>query len=538
MSLAFKKKEWKKRLREIVNKSLIDNTQEESLRLMIESSDPENFIVAEECIKTVIRTKLKIGLNNGQSTAFDNIVDFLENPQHDALVLKGYAGTGKTYLVKKILEYIMYSTDNKEVAIGAPTNKAVSVLYKSSMQEGMDGYVFEDIFEMNSRITYSTIHKLLGLKEMITDDGEQMFVVDKINNSELSKYKYLIVDEVSMLDDKLCRDILKFASAVKIIFMGDPAQIPPVNREDSIPFKEGTAYNFKKVELTEIMRQKGNHPIVSESFKIRQNLQKIQPLPMLSTQLNDKDHGIVFLDGKKDRAQIKPLLKQYFVSEEYEKNTDYFKVIAWKNKTVAYINDVARELVYGEMHKLNKFIPGESLIVMKPVFLKNEIENTAYYKVVFNTSEEITIRHVTVKPRKFSEGPFSLSMKVYELAVESFDPSDPLHPYKNTIYVVHEESAEDYMKLQEAAKKVAMTTKDGRAWVRYFNIMKWSANVGYNYAITGHKSQGSTYKNVLVLEEDIDQNRKIVERNRIKYTVYSRATDKLFVLRENYPALV
>jgi hypothetical protein len=259
---------------------------------------------------------------------------------------------------------------------------------------------------------------------------------------------------------------------------------------------------------------------------------------MLSTQLNDKDHGIVFLDGKKDRAQIKPLLKQYFVSEEYEKNTDYFKVIAWKNKTVAYINDVARELVYGEMHKLNKFIPGESLIVMKPVFLKNEIENTAYYKVVFNTSEEITIRHVTVKPRRFSEGPFSLSMKVYELAVESFDPSDPLHPYKNTIYVVHEESAEEYMKLQEAAKKVAMTTKDGRAWVRYFNIMKWSANVGYNYAITGHKSQGSTYKNVLVLEEDIDQNRKIVERNRIKYTVYSRATDKLFVLRENYPALV
>lgn len=537
MTIAFKKKAWNKRITEIYDKDLIDKEQKASLTMMIDSSDPENFTVAEECVKTLIRTRLAVGLNQGQSAAFEEIVDFIENPEHDAVVLKGYAGTGKTYLVKKILEYITYSTDQKKIAIGAPTNKAVSVLYRSSMQNGMDGYVFEDIFEMGSRITYSTIHKLLGLKEVITDEGEQMFVVDKINNSELSNYHYLIVDEVSMLDDKLCRDIMKFSKRVRIIFMGDPAQIPPVNRTDSLPFKTNTGFNFKLVELKEIMRQKGDHPIIAQSFKIRENLDKTQPLPVLKTELNDADHGIVFLDAKTDKPKIKELMKQYFMAPEYEKDTDYFKVIAWRNKTIDYINNIAREIKYGALHSQSRFIPGEALIVMKPIFMKRD-DDDRYYKMLLTTSEELKVKKVTEEFTKFAEGPFSLSMKVYKLFVESFDPEYPDNPKSNVIFVVHEESAEDYKRLQEAAKQHAVTTKDGKAWVRYFNILKWSANVGYNYAITAHKSQGSTYKNVLILEEDIDQNRKTLERNRIKYTVYSRATDKLYVLRENYPGLM
>jgi len=45
--------------------------------------------------------------------------------------------------------------------------------------------------------------------------------------------------------------------------------------------------------------------------------------------------------------------------------------------------------------------------------------------------------------------------------------------------------------------------------------------------------QGSTYKNVLIIEDDIDRNRKTLERNRIKYTAYSRASKLLHILRKN-----
>ena len=344
----WKKKQWKKRVCEMQAKELIDEGQLRSLELMIDSSDPENFTVAEELIKNLIREKLSHGLNKGQTKAFQNIVDHLENPEHEAVVLKGYAGTGKTFLVKRIMEYIVYSTDDKTIAIGAPTNKAVAVLYNNSMSSGMNGYVFENLFNMEARITYSTIHKLLGLKEIITDDGQQLFEMDSINNSKLSDYSYLIVDEVSMLDDKICNDIMKFSKKLKIIFMGDPAQIPPVNRTDSIPFKTGHKYSFKTVELTEIMRQKEGHPIIDLSFQIRNNLHVRQPIPVLKTNLDQRGHGIIYMDSKTDKGLIKPLLKKYFKCAAYDKDIDYMKVIAWKNKTVDYINNVVRELKYGK----------------------------------------------------------------------------------------------------------------------------------------------------------------------------------------------
>lgn len=542
MNIEIKKRRLSKRLPELLDKELINSVQSDTLNMMIESSDPENFTVAESLVKSLIRTKLSYGLNVGQTQAFESMIDFLEYPEHHAVVLKGYAGTGKTYLVKKVLEYIIATTYNEKVAITAPTNKAVSVLYKGAL-ENEKSQLFEDIYKSDVRITYSTIHKLLGLKEMISDNGIQSFVVEKANMSDLSNYSYLVVDEISMLDDKLCKDILGFmpnsGSQLKIIFMGDPAQIPPINKTDSIPFSSSKThlYNFKHIELTEIMRQKGDHPIIDASFKIRNNLKRPQPLPVLATNLNSNDNGIVYLNSKTDKHKIKDLLKQYFVSADYRKSKDYFKVIAWRNKTIDYINNIARELMYGEEHHKSRFIVGESLIVVKPIFEKKDIESK-YFSVVLTTSEELQVQKITLLDYTFREGPYKLKVKIYNLKVTSFDPEDPANPFVNTIKVIHEDDMAQYEALVEKTAAYAKRTKQGKDWVTYFNILKWSANVGYNYAITAHKSQGSTYENVLILEEDIDQNKNVVERNRIKYTVYSRASNKLFVLRDNFPELV
>jgi ATP-dependent exoDNAse (exonuclease V) alpha subunit len=69
-------------------------------------------------------------------------------------------------------------------------------------------------------------------------------------------------------------------------------------------------------------------------------------------------------------------------------------------------------------------------------------------------------------------------------------------------------------------------------WKDFYEAKKWSANLGYNYAITAHKAQGSSYENVLILENDLNLNSNIVERNRIKYTSYTRASNKLFIYRK------
>lgn len=532
-----KKKElWQKRVDELLLKEIIDKEAAEGLTQMINSPDNENFTLVEEVLKDSIRKKLSENLNTGQNDAFYKMVDFLENPQHDALVLKGYAGTGKTFLVKRIIEYIAQTDHRKTIAISAPTNKAVNVLFRDSPSnaESMHAYVLDDIFDANSRLVYSTIHKLLGLKEIITESGEQLFQTDARSKSDLSNYNVLIVDEVSMLDDKLCTEIMKLCKDIRIIFMGDPAQIPPVKKDDSIPFRINQPYNLNIVELTEIMRQKEGNPIIKVSFEVRNNLTKEHAVPVIKTEVNEEGHGVIFMDNITEREYVKPLLEKYFKTDEFKANSDFMKVIAWRNKTVSYINKVVREILYGE--KPATYVVGEKLIANKPIFEKtvvtrgrNKYDN---WSVKYSTSEEFEIANVGTIEKYMSEGNYSVKLTFYKLDI-IVDNAMKGGMSKDTIYVIHEDSAVEYEMLLDASKKLAKATFFPQNWAIHFNIQKWSANVTYNYAITGHKSQGSTYKNVLVIEEDLDMNKKVVERNRIKYTVFSRPTDRLYVLRTN-----
>ena len=70
-----------------------------------------------------------------------------------------------------------------------------------------------------------------------------------------------------------------------------------------------------------------------------------------------------------------------------------------------------------------------------------------------------------------------------------------------------------------------------KSWVVYYNLLRRYADVGFSYCTTAHKSQGSTYNTAFVLEDDINQNFNIIEKNRILYTSYTRASRKLYVLK-------
>lgn len=309
--------------------------------------------------------------------------------------------------------------------------------------------------------------------------------------------------------------------------MPDPAQIPPINRLDSIPFGNSPLYNFRRSELTEIMRQKADNPIIAKSLILRENLTKIQPIPVLKTELNSSDCGIIHLDSVHDRDKLKPLLNEFFNSKSFEEDANYAKVIAWRNKTVNYMNQVIRELLYGKDAPI--YVVGEKLITNSPIFANQG----PYSGILLNNSEELTILSIEEKKTKFYEKSYSLDADIYSIQVEVFDPEDR-EMVKKRITVIRGQSLQEYAQLCASVKAKAIQAGIKDIWVSYFNIMKWSANVRYNYAITSHKSQGSSYTNVFLLEEDLDFNRTVVERNRIKYTSYTRPTNKLFILRNNY----
>jgi DNA helicase IV len=96
-----------------------------------------------------------------------------------------------------------------------------------------------------------------------------------------------------------------------------------------------------------------------------------------------------------------------------------------------------------------------------------------------------------------------------------------------------EKSENDYQKelkiLKDKASKASPMLRRN-AWVKYFNLLGKYADVKYNYALTVHKSQGSTFDNAIVINCDIKRVQDKKERNKLLYTAVTRAKNKLFVI--------
>jgi exodeoxyribonuclease V len=465
-------------------------------------------------------------LNSDQRTAFEELRDFIYDKGDDSVyVLKGWAGTGKTYCVSFLVRYaleVIHPTHNwYKIGVTGPTNKSVRVIKKTS---GL----------RNNRVTFQTIHKLLGLTEKITNDGKQEFVNQGDFKPQINSVKLLIIDEVSMLNDDLFHEVLKYRDKIKIICMGDPAQIPPVGRPDCIPFRDelADAYRIKTLQLKQIMRQKKDNAIIESSVAIRSELGRAKNPVEPVTKLNEKGEGIEFLNLNipEIRKGFSEILSRYFVTDEFKKDSEYAKIIAWRNKTVATMNDVIRKVIYGDEALGSKILVGEKLIANNPIIQGESI--------VLNTNDEFSVDsfvidsddlryHVSDHP---DAEPFPITLKYYETVVSYLDDED--ETVRVSIQILHEDSEMDFKKLANLLKLRAIEKKGkDKSWLVYYNFLRKYADVNYSYCTSAHKSQGSTYNTTFVLEDDINQNFNIIEKNRILYTSYTRASRKLYVLK-------
>lgn len=461
-------------------------------------------------------------LNDGQKDAYKKIRDFLESPSDGMFLLEGYAGTGKTYIMSKIIEYLADVHPLWRIAVTAPTNKAVKVLKRSGRMD-------------SPKVRFQTIHKMLGLTEEITADGKQIFTRKGIDNCDIESYNVVIVDEVSMLNDELFIEIAEHAGHIKIIFTGDPAQIPPVGRLDCIPFKaeKREEYNISMCMLTEIMRQNMDNPIVNAGFLIRNDLSNPSSAVERRTVLNELDHGIDFIDfgDPVNRERLLGLFEQYFACEKFDENPDYAKVIAWRNVTIDKLNGIIRGLIYkneAQGAAITKIMIGEKLVANKPI-------TDAYNVIIFNTNDEFDVLSYSILTRTYATDREAIKLEYYNAKVQFYDIKGKRQ--FRVVDILHESSEEKYYTVLNALKQDAISKKGQgleakKAWRLYYEYMRQFADVKYNYAITCHKAQGSTYTNVFVMEDDINRNQDVFERNRIKYTAFTRPTEKLFIVKQ------
>ena len=266
-----------------------------------------------------------ITLTDHQNHAYNEIVDFIGNDER-FMVLTGYAGTGKSTVVTKIVNnyeeiremYKLVGTDiPRSISATATTNKAA------------------DHLQQTIGIDCTTLHSAMAL----TLDYYTKKLKIRTRNS-WNNLGFVIVDEASMVDTELMDFIYQVAETTnaKFLFVGDPTQLPPVGEDFSLAFESG----FKTVALTEIIRQPEG-----ALRELCEDLRK-QVLGTPITGVNIDGIEICHVDKETyNNLILEDMLRPDWIATKS-------KALAFTNKAVAEINKMVKTKLTGT-HKIQKF---------------------------------------------------------------------------------------------------------------------------------------------------------------------------------------
>ena len=427
------------------------------------------------------QTAATITLSAQQQQALEQLHQFVTSSER-LFVLEGYAGTGKTTLLQAFAAQLKEQGDDRVIAFSAFTNKATKVLAQM-------------VTAWNLKIDCLTCCQLLGLKPQINQEtGEQEFVPDKTQQNSFSAYALVVIDECSMVNQNLwellLNEIAGLFTTTQILFVGDPAQLPPVNEVASQTFLSVA----NKAVLTEVVRYGGAIGILAESIRCNLN---VPFLPRFRTDINpDKTEGTVIMSAAAWQQQ----LIRAFSSERSQADPDYVRAVAYTNKRVHGLNRSIRDAIFGQ--DVSRFVEGERLIAMSPVFGRPD-------EIVMQTSSECWVQSVDEDEVQ--------QWRVWSLEVESDEGR------RLTLPVLHES---EFVRFQRKLQQLS----ELKRWKDFWRLKQQAfANVTYSYALTIHKSQGSTFQNVFVDLPNVMRNRKVRERNQLLYVAVTRAAQRLFI---------
>ena len=226
-----------------------------------------------------------IKLTTSQENVLKDILSFVNHSDDRVFILKGYAGTGKTTLMRFLIQKL--EENHRDYRLLASTGRAAKVLANLSNRNGSTSTIHSMVYSFNG------LSKEYDEKEEpVVDKDGQLFLVfepSKLNETEVPETIY-IIDEASMISDvitknvtqakfgegRLLKELLDYDTRQnsKFIFVGDPCQLPPIEEYYSPAlmkdyFQEKFKIAAQEAQLTEIMRQKGTCGIIDASKQIR-----------------------------------------------------------------------------------------------------------------------------------------------------------------------------------------------------------------------------------------------------------------------------
>ena len=452
-----------------------------------------------------------ITFNSQQIEALDKIRVWLKSDKQ-FFTLAGFAGSGKSCCIKKILD-----SYHRGIVVSATTHKAKKIISNFTGRQA------------------KTLHSLLGLRVDVSveefDPNNPKF--NPIAVATIGDYGLCVVDEASMINKSLFELIKEKVSKTKtkVIFLGDSAQLPPVGEKMSHVFNDDDIEIFW---LTKVERQSDDNPLMIVYDKIRNNLNSMNCVYERITSLNKENEGIIFTISKQE---FRDLIFEKFKSSEYKKDSDFCKGLAWKNETVRLSNKTVRNELFGKNADIVEV--GDMLMGYRTITnTKNNyiiIENSADYHVIKKSKLEENDYGITGYKIKLREDLARGEFKYDDVFIVNTEDRNNLHLY-----------GEMHDFLKDRAKE------NKKLWSKYYdfrrnnlimvNIDKYrngtyrntgdniSKDIDYSFFITIHKSQGSTYQHVALIESDVNENWVVKEKNQLLYVGLSRPEISAIVL--------
>ena len=443
-------------------------------------------------------------------------LDFIDSDDQ-VFILSGYAGTGKTSMVLGFVR-MLDDMDIPSVLL-ASTGRASKVLQDKALKDcsTIHRQIYSLVTKINERTKQGSDYKLKFRLTTNTVDAETVYFVDESSMIADSDTLNMTLEFGS---GRLLTDFFKYLNGRKVVFIGDPAQLPPINYKVSPALNSNyieTHFNtgVRFFELIQVMRFGENTGISFNTSKLRTNITENR-YPQLKIKVSDCDDITTVYGQEGMAAKLYSIIKKQGI----------YSVIGvcYTNKMVNIVNASVRKFLFpGKTSYVND---GELLIVMQNNY-KFGISNGEHLEVISFTGERIQRAGINF---------IELQLQGHDIKGQYVFKSWVLEEYlfsdKAALdFEVEKALLRDYIIRMSklGIKPGSEEFYEGLFVDEFLNALK----LKFGYCITCHKAQGGEWKNVVLAIESVLFIQASEVTYRWAYTAISRARENLFILENN-----